>query len=84
MAKLLMDSIKGLVMGDDRNVDHLNLLRVTYEGDEEYVVFRISASNVNDHSDVVQPELRHSWAGAEPLRLEDFRESHDEQELASF
>lgn len=72
MAKLVMDSIKGIAMGDDREVDHLSLLRVAHEGDEEYVVFRISNSNVNDHSDVVYPELRHSWAGKEPLKLEDF------------
>jgi Holliday junction resolvase RusA-like endonuclease len=75
MAKLLMDSIKGIVMGDDRAVDHLNLMRMSHEGDEEYVTFRIAPSNLNDHSDVVYPELRHSWAGEEPLRIEDFRKS---------
>jgi Holliday junction resolvase RusA-like endonuclease len=72
MVKLVMDSIKGIAMGDDREVDHLSLLRVEHEGDEEYVVFRISNSNVNDHSDVVYAELRHSWAGMEPLKMEDF------------
>lgn len=73
MAKLLMDSIKGIVMGDDRNVDHLNLMRLTHEGEEEFVFIQISGSNINDHSDVVHLEMRHSWAGAEPLKIEDFR-----------
>jgi Holliday junction resolvase RusA-like endonuclease len=73
MAKLVMDSIKGIVMGDDREVDHLNLIRLTHEGEEEFITFRISGSNINDHHDVVHPELRHSWAGAEPLEIEDFR-----------
>lgn len=73
MAKLVMDSIKGIVMGDDRNVDHLNLMRLTHEGEEEYVIFQISASNINDHSDVVHPQLRHSWACGEALNIEDFR-----------
>ena len=73
MAKLVMDSIKGIVMGDDQNVDHLSLMRLTHEGEEEYVTFRISASNINNHVDVVHTELRHSWAGAEPLKIEDFR-----------
>jgi hypothetical protein len=68
-----MDSIKGIVMGDDRDVDHLNLMRLTHEGEEEYITFRISASNINNHDDVVQAKLRHSWAGAEPLKIEDFR-----------
>jgi Holliday junction resolvase RusA-like endonuclease len=35
MTKLLMDSIKGHVMGDDKEVDHLNVVRLVYEGDEE-------------------------------------------------
>jgi Holliday junction resolvase RusA-like endonuclease len=72
MAKLLMDSIKGLVMGDDTNVDHLNLIRLTHEGDEEYVSFQISGSQLNDHSNTVYPHLRHSWAGAEPISIQDF------------
>jgi Holliday junction resolvase RusA-like endonuclease len=74
MAKLIMDSIKGIVMGDDRDVDHLNLMRLTHEEEEEYVTFRISASNINNHGDVVHTKLRHSWAGAEPLKIEDFRQ----------
>jgi Holliday junction resolvase RusA-like endonuclease len=73
MTKLLMDSIKGHVMGDDKEVDHLNVMRLVHEGDEEYVIFRISESNCNDHTDVVEPSLRHSWAGAEPLNLEDYK-----------
>ena len=73
MAKLVVDSIKGIVMGDDRDVDHLNLMRLTHEGEDEYVTFRISASNINNHGDVVHTELRHCWAGAEPLKIEDFR-----------
>ncbi len=73
MAKLLMDSIKGIVMADDRNVDHLNLIRLTHEGEEEYCTIKISASHINDHSNVVHPELSHGWAGAEALRIEDFK-----------
>jgi Holliday junction resolvase RusA-like endonuclease len=74
MAKLLMDSIKGIVMADDSNVDHLNIMRLTHEGEEEYVTFKISASHINDHSNVVHPQLRHSWAGADALCIEDFRQ----------
>lgn len=75
MAKLVMDSIKGIIMGDDRDVDHLNLVRFTHEGEEEYIYVRISESNINDHSNVVHTEMMHSWAGAEPLKIEDFRAS---------
>ena len=73
MAKLLMDSMKGYVMGDDKEVDHLNIMRIVHEGDEEYIGVRISESNINDHSDVVEASIKHSWAGAEPLDLEAFK-----------
>lgn len=73
MAKLLMDSMKGYVMEDDRDVDHLNIMRLVHEGDEEYIGVQIAESNINDHSDVVEASLRHSWAGAEPLDLEAFK-----------
>ena len=79
MAKLVMDSIKGIVMGDDRDVDHLNIMRLTHEDEEEYVTFRISASNINNHDDVVYRKLRHSWAGAELLKIEDFRKPSNTQ-----
>jgi hypothetical protein len=75
IAKLVMDSIKGIIMGDDRAVDHLNLVRVTHEGEEEFIFVKISESNINDHSNVVHAEMMHSWAGAEPLKIEDFRDS---------
>lgn len=73
MAKLFMDSIKGIMMADDKEVDHLNLMRLVHEGGEEYVHLRIANSNINDHSDVVDPRIRHLWAGQEALDLEDFR-----------
>jgi Holliday junction resolvase RusA-like endonuclease len=69
VAKLVMDSIKGIIMGDDRDVDHLNSMRFTHEGEEEYIYVRVSNSNINNHSDVVHTEMMHSWAGAEPLRF---------------
>jgi len=72
MAKLLMDSIKDVVMEDDTHVDHLNLMRLTHEADEEFVSLRISGSKLNEHDNVVYPSLRHSWAGAELLNIEDF------------
>jgi Holliday junction resolvase RusA-like endonuclease len=71
LAKLVMDALKGIVMGDDRNVDHLNLMRFTHEGAEEYIYVQISNSNINDHSDVVHKEMTHRW-GVEPLNLDDF------------
>lgn len=73
MAKLIMDSLKGIVMGDDREVDHLSLMRLTHEGEEEFVTFQIGVSGINNHDNVVHGELRHGWSFPEMLRIEDFR-----------
>ena len=61
MAKILMDALKGVIMGDDRHVDHLRLARLTHDGEEEYVHVRIANSNLNDHSDVAGNILMHEW-----------------------
>ncbi len=73
MAKLLMDSIKDVIMGDDKHVDHLNLVRLKHEGEEEFVTLRIANSKLNNHDDAVLPKLRHSWEGMELLKIENFR-----------
>jgi Holliday junction resolvase RusA-like endonuclease len=73
MAKLLMDAVKGRVMGDDREADHLSLVRLAHEGHEEFVYLRIAPSDINRHRDVVEPRLHHDWADSPALRLEDFR-----------
>jgi Holliday junction resolvase RusA-like endonuclease len=75
MAKLFMDSIKGVLMGDDREVDHLNLMRLTHDGDEEYLTVKISTSSINLHNDVVLAKFRHAWADPRPLRIEDYRKN---------
>jgi Holliday junction resolvase RusA-like endonuclease len=75
MAKLFMDSIKGVLMGDDREVDHLNLMRLAHDGDEEYLTVKISTSSINLHKDVVLAKFLHSWADPRPLRIEDFRKT---------
>ena len=75
MAKLFMDSIKGVLMGDDREVDHLNLMRLARDGNEEYLTVKISTSSINLHKDVVLAKFLHSWADPRPLRIEDFRKT---------
>ncbi len=72
MAKVLLDSIKDLIMGDDKHVDHLNIIRLAHNFEEEFIFIRISNSNLNLHDDVVAREFHHSWAGKKPLLLSDF------------
>lgn len=73
MAKALLDAIKNVLFGDDRRIDHLNILRIKSPG-EEFVHLNIRETRLNDHEDVLFPQMLHSWAGAEALNLEDFME----------
>jgi hypothetical protein len=71
MAKALLDAIKNVLFGDDRKIDHLNIIRIKSPG-EEFVYLNIRETRLNDHDDVLFPQMSHSWDGSEALNLEDF------------
>jgi Holliday junction resolvase RusA-like endonuclease len=71
MAKAIIDAVKKVLFGDDRQIDHLNIIRIK-SPDEEYVYLNIRETLLNSHSDVLVPRMLHSWAGAQVLNLEDF------------
>jgi hypothetical protein len=73
MAKAILDAIKNVLFGDDRRIDHLNIIRIK-SPDEEFVYLNIRETRLNEHDDVLFPQMLHSWAGAQPLNLEDFLE----------
>jgi Holliday junction resolvase RusA-like endonuclease len=72
MAKLLLDALQGRILDDDNQIDHLSLLRLSWEGDEEYLFLNIRTSNVNRREDVLYHRMNHSWAGRKALLLEHF------------
>lgn len=75
MAKLLLDGMEKIIFVNDNQIDHLSLLKLRWEGEEEWIVVRIMDTNINQHDDVLYHKLRHSWAGAEELLLEDFMDA---------
>ena len=73
MAKILMDGMQeSEVFGNDNQIDHLSLMKILWDGDEDYVVINIRESNINSHDNVLYEGMHHSWAGAEFLNLSDF------------
>jgi Holliday junction resolvase RusA-like endonuclease len=72
MAKLFMDSLQGVLFENDKLVDHLSLMKIRHNEDEEYIFLNIRESKLNNHIDVLLPKLNHSWAGDEFLDLEQF------------
>lgn len=72
MAKLFIDAIKGVIMGDDVHIDHLSIVRLEHEESEESIFLRISNSNLNTHNDVVARVFNHEWGGFDPIILANF------------
>jgi Holliday junction resolvase RusA-like endonuclease len=72
LAKLLLDGMKQTIFDDDRQIDHLSILQIRWSGSEEYVYVQIKESQINQHQDVLYLNMRHSWAGAKEINLQDY------------
>lgn len=72
MTKALQDAVARAFGFDDKRVHHIDVLKIIFASDEEYILMKIGTSNVNKHTDVVIPRSAHSWAGQELLNPEDF------------
>jgi Holliday junction resolvase RusA-like endonuclease len=72
MAKAIIDATKSVLFGDDRQIDHLNIIRIKAPPGEEYIYLNLRQTTLNQHHDVLAPRLLHSWAGATPLELKVF------------
>jgi Holliday junction resolvase RusA-like endonuclease len=72
MAKLLLDSLQGNLFKNDRQIDHLSLLRITSRDDEECILVSIQPSFLNQHDDVLFQGMHFNWLGAPELKLVDF------------
>jgi Holliday junction resolvase RusA-like endonuclease len=71
MTKPLLDALQGILFENDRDIDHLSVLKIRIDDDEDYTILNIAPTFVNNHDDVI-PSLHHGWAGAEFLDLQTF------------
>ena len=74
MSKLLMDAFHDVFYKNDRYVDHLDSLKIRSDSNEEFILFRLMESDINEHRDVTTVEYSHGWAGQEVLDLDDYIE----------
>lgn len=69
MAKGLLDSLQGHLYLNDSQIAHLSISRVRHRGDDAF--YLLSARPVLDPlEDVIDPELRISWAGRPEITLD--------------
>ena len=74
MSKILMDAFHDVFYKNDRYVDHLDSLKIRSDSNEEFILFRLMESDINEHRDVTTVEYSHGWAGQEVLDLDEYIE----------
>lgn len=72
MTKSLMDAFSRAVGFDDKDIHHLDVLKVIGKTNEEYLFIRIAPSYLEDKSTVMMPIFDSGWAVGEALNLRDY------------
>lgn len=62
MAKITLDCVKNLLKVDDKNIDHLDLIKIKTNYLESHIKFRISKSELNTKKDIVLTGTNLKWA----------------------
>ncbi|QUY42552.1 RusA family crossover junction endodeoxyribonuclease [Acaryochloris marina S15] len=69
MAKLILDGIKGQVFPDDKQIDHLQVVKFRANESEEFVSIGVAVSTLNQHSDVLFGAINSDWSGQSRLNI---------------
>ena len=73
MAKPLLDALEGYAYANDRQVDHLDAIRLNSGSDDEaYIGVRIAVTGIAENAEVVWPEFAAQWVksrGIAPIDL---------------
>lgn len=72
MAKALLDALKGVLFGDDMDIDHLSLMKIKTIEDDDFVTVNIRGSALNQQNDVIFNSLHHVWGERSLLDIKDF------------
>jgi Holliday junction resolvase RusA-like endonuclease len=74
MAKPLLDALQGTVFENDEDIDHLSIMKIMSNDDENYITLNVRQTYINQHHNVMVLSHHHEWAGAEFLDLQNFME----------
>jgi Holliday junction resolvase RusA-like endonuclease len=71
MAKALLDALKGSLFEDDSNIDHLSLLKIRHNYEDDNIYVNIRRSNINSTDDLLAPYTHGVW-GRDKIDLDDY------------
>ncbi len=80
MAKHLLDALEGFAYKNDRQVDHLDTIRLNSGSDDEaYIGVRIAVTGIAENAEVIWPEFEVQWVksrGIAPIDLTPYLNSN--------
>jgi len=77
MTKTLLDAMQGYAYENDRQIDHLDLIRLNSGSDDAFIGIRIAVTSIAEDVDVIWPKFDVAWvktAGVEPIDLTPYLE----------
>lgn len=69
MAKITLDGLKKVLIPDDKQIDHLELIKFKAKYIEEFISVAIGKSNLNNNNTVIFNGENLNWAGLEKLTI---------------
>jgi Holliday junction resolvase RusA-like endonuclease len=72
IAKLFLDALKGSLFRDDRQVEHLSIVRIRTRETEDYVYVRVTPINQTKDDDVLFAKTDHIWAVGDAIDLNNY------------
>lgn len=67
LAKNLLDGLQDFAYENDRQIDHLDLLRMRSRSVEEFINIRLACTDVDDIRDVISPTFPVQWVTSLPM-----------------
>jgi len=75
LSKNLLDALQGFAYRNDKQIDHLDLLRIHSHCAETFIAVRIAATDIDGAQDVIDAEFPLAWIGPPPVDLSKYLES---------
>lgn len=69
MAKTTLDGLKKLIKVDDKNIIHLDLIKVKTKYVEDYIHISIGKSDINSEENIILKGANLGWAGLKRMHL---------------
>lgn len=69
MAKITIDGLQGILIPNDKQIDHLEVFKFKSNYLEEQILISIGRSHINEHENILFRGLNMGWAGLEKMEI---------------